>query len=278
MWRLQGPAGLQVRLVGAGCVGTGGSFLAMQCSAVLCCRRMQVLWGCSGETFHSFQTTPLWLLPHCLHPYTPTYRIQAVDGVIDALTSAWDGQAGGWPVGWLGWCPSDIPHASFNLSFPVLTNESCSFRGSHLGSQPVYWPGATSDFVSVSDQLCQLSLSRGLSLSSVAVGAWAWPLCLVHVVVLVSPKEARLSWLDELAHACHVGASPSHSMPSALGHRYLSLSNVSSHFQRRVDRVSPSPGQAGRQAGQAVYLGARLCRAPLGKSLKSGEGLLRPRA
>lgn len=170
MWRLQGPAGLQVRLVGACRVGTGG--ISSSLSAVLQCSLLLppyagALWG---EGFHSFQTTPLWLLPHC---FPPLQHLQSLhigskpstgpDGVIDALTSAWDGQLG---AGWLGWGPSDIPHASFQSSFPVLTNESCSFRGSHLGSHPVYWPGATSDFVSVSDQLCQLSLSRGLSLSS----------------------------------------------------------------------------------------------------------------
>lgn len=106
--------------------------------------------------------------------------------------------AGGWLAG-LG--PVGYSSCLFQSSFPVLTNESCSFRGSHLGSHPVYWPGATSDFVSVSDQLCQLSLSRGFCLCRPRCWCMAWPLCLVHVVVLVSPKEARLSWLDELAHA-----------------------------------------------------------------------------
>lgn len=72
MWRLQGPAGLQVRLVGGGLCGDWGNFLL--CSALLP-PYAGVLWGYSlgdMDVFHSFQTSPLWLLPHCfppLHPY-----------------------------------------------------------------------------------------------------------------------------------------------------------------------------------------------------------------
>lgn len=140
-------------------------------SAAAVCRCSLGLLSGEKEGFHSFQTTPLWLLPHCFPPLQPLQSLHigskpstGPDGVIDALTSAWDGQLG---AGWLaGLGPVGYSSCLFQSSFPVLTNESCSFRGSHLGSHPVYWPGATSDFVSVSDQLCQLSLSRGLSLSS----------------------------------------------------------------------------------------------------------------
>lgn len=177
MWRLQGPAGLQVRLVGACRVGTGGiSSSPVQCCVLQCRCSLGLLSG-EKEGFHSFQTTPLWLLPHCFPPLQPLQSLHigskpstGPDGVIDALTSAWDGQLG---AGWLaGLGPVGYSSCLFQSSFPVLTNESCSFRGSHLGSHRVYWPGATSDFVSVSDQLCQLSLSRGLSLSSSLLVHW----------------------------------------------------------------------------------------------------------
>lgn len=85
--------------------------LLLQCCSLMLPPYAGALWGALwGEGFHSFQTTPLWLLPHCfppLHPPTsPTYRIQAVDGpdgVIDALTSAWDGQLGAGRLALAGW-------------------------------------------------------------------------------------------------------------------------------------------------------------------------------
>lgn len=163
--------------------------------------------------------------------------------MIDALTSAWYGAAGGW----LDWGPSDIPHASFQSSFPVLTNESCSFRGSHLGSHPVYWPGATSDFVSVSDQLCQLSVCRGLSLSSSsqpfsvqppAVGAW----CYYHLG-LPQRSPGCLSWLDGLASClpCWELHRPTQCLP------YLGPP-----FPQPVQRVIPLPTPRGRTVTRPV--------------------------
>lgn len=90
MWRLQGPAGLQVRLVGGGLCGDWGNFLTLQCSTAA------VMQMCSGVLAGGTCSTPSRPYPCGFsrivsHPYTPTYRIQAVDGVIDALTSAWDG-------------------------------------------------------------------------------------------------------------------------------------------------------------------------------------------
>lgn len=95
-------------------------------SAAAVCRCSLGLLSGEKEGFHSFQTTPLWLLPHCFPPLQPLQSLHigskpstGPDGVIDALTSAWDGQLGaGWLSGWLGWGPSDIPHASSNLLFP----------------------------------------------------------------------------------------------------------------------------------------------------------------
>lgn len=93
MWRLQGPAGLQVRLVGGGLCGDWGNFLTLQCSTAA------VMQMCSGVLSGGTCSTPSRPYPCGFsrivsHPYTPTYRIQAVDGVIDALTSALDGQLG----------------------------------------------------------------------------------------------------------------------------------------------------------------------------------------
>lgn len=110
---------------GMSCGDWGNFFLfsaVLQCSLLLP-PYAGALWGALwGRRFHSFQTTPLWLLPHC---FPPLQHLQSLhigskpstgpDGVIDALTSAWDGQLG---AGWLGWGPSDIPHASSNLLFP----------------------------------------------------------------------------------------------------------------------------------------------------------------
>lgn len=83
MWRLQGPAGLQVRLVGACRVGTGG--ISSSLSAVLQCSLLLppyagALWGRRVPLLpdHTLVASPA-LFPTPTAPTIPTYRIQAVD-------------------------------------------------------------------------------------------------------------------------------------------------------------------------------------------------------
>lgn len=161
-------------------------------------------------------------------------------------------------------------------SFPVLANESCSPRSSHLGSHPVYWPGATSGLVSVSDQLCQLSHPRGFSLSSAqvrpsisvqppAVGPWSmvhdsgpWPT--LHGLCGTGPPQRGPSELAEwTGHACRVGPSSSHSVPPVpLG--LVPSACPACHPTSNAACTVPPPVPP----GQAVYLGPHLCGAPLG--------------
>ncbi|KAH8785304.1 hypothetical protein F5883DRAFT_534687 [Diaporthe sp. PMI_573] len=77
MWRLQGPTGLQVRLVGGRFVWGLGRI-----SSLLLPSHAGSPRGCStGGMFHSFQTatpTPQNLLPHCFPPLTQLHPVQPV--------------------------------------------------------------------------------------------------------------------------------------------------------------------------------------------------------
>lgn len=97
------------------------------------------------------------------------------------------------------------------------------------------------------------SSSQSISVQSPAVGAWS----LVRGMVLVSPKEARLSWLSELA------------MPAMLElYRPTRCLPPSGLLPSACPAYHPTPNAAwtvpppvpGRQGS---LFGARVCRAPL---------------
>jgi hypothetical protein len=161
--------------------------------------------------------------------------------------------------GWLTGATGLTTHASrlfhnlFFFLFPSgLTNQNCSFQGQPLGISPGILARCDLRLLSVSDQLCQLSVFRSLFSPSshitsrpnhllAVVGPWlsSWP----------PSKRPVLCWFGERTDC--VGASPCRLMPPVLGPPSLSLPSVSSHFQQPQSLCPPPPQKKKEKLCQA---------------------------
>lgn len=166
--------------------------------------------------------------------------------------------------------------------FPCSRMRVAASWGQPLGISPGILARCDLRLVSVSDQLCQLSVFPGAfsSLSSSRNPLSVQPpRCWSKVRSWSPPKRPALCWLDqhrrraeallELHRATRCSPTPSSGLlPSACPTCHPTSNNL---------RDSASTNSCHAVTAGSLF-GARLCHATLGSLLKSGERLLRPRA